>query len=173
MLKVIGVLLLVAYCRSYLIHDCVISSQIDSLYSNNLQFAYKSQTSTIQCVSSVIETITYYVDHDGNVFNVMLDASKTFDCVNLLTLFTMLLERDMSPIFLRFLMSNYCNQQMKVKWSNLTSDTFSTSNGVRQGCVLSPILFNVYLFELIELLSEDLIVICMASLSVLLFMLMS
>ena len=75
MLKVIGVLLLVAYCRSYLIHDCVISSQIDSLYSNNLQFAYKSQTSTIQCVSSVIETITYYIDHDGNVYMCTLDAS--------------------------------------------------------------------------------------------------
>ena len=53
---------------SKLFDTCVISSQFDSLYSNDLQFAYKPQTSTIQCVSSVIETITYYVDHDGNVF---------------------------------------------------------------------------------------------------------
>ena len=52
---------------SKLFDTCVISSQFDSLYSNDLQFAYESQTSTIQCVSSVIETITYYVDHDGNV----------------------------------------------------------------------------------------------------------
>ena len=74
---------------SKLFDTCVISSQFDRLYSNDLQFAYKSQTSTIQCVSSVIETITYYVDHDGNVYVCTLDASKAFDCVNLLTLFNM------------------------------------------------------------------------------------
>ena len=53
---------------STLFDTCVISSQFDSLYSNDLQFAYKSKTSTIQCVSSVIGTITYYVDHDGNIY---------------------------------------------------------------------------------------------------------
>ena len=41
------------------------------------------------------------------------------------------------------------------KWNGLTSDTFTTSNGVKQGGVLSPILFNVYLNELIEFLSEQ------------------
>ena len=35
------------------------------------------------------------------------------------------------------------------------SNTFSTSNGVKQGGVLSPILFNVYLDELFEMLSEQ------------------
>ena len=44
---------------------------------------------------------------------------------------------------------------MRVKWNGSTCDTFSTSNGVKQGGVLSPILFNVYLNELIELLSEQ------------------
>ena len=85
----------------------------------------------------------------------MLDASKAFDCVNLLTLFNILPKRVMSPISLRLLMHTYCNQQMRIKWNSSTSDTFSTSNGVKQGGVLSPILFNVYLSELIELLSEQ------------------
>ena len=48
---------------SKLFDTCIISSQFDSLLSNDLQFAYKSQTSTIQCVSSVIETVSYYIDH--------------------------------------------------------------------------------------------------------------
>ena len=74
-----------------------------------------------------------------------LDASKAFDCVNLLTLFNMLLKRDMSPIFLRFLMHTYGNQQVRVKWNGSTFDIFSTSNGVKQSDVLYPILFNVYL----------------------------
>ena len=85
----------------------------------------------------------------------MVDASKAFDYVNLLTLFNMLPKIYTSPIFLRFLMDTYCTQQMRVKWNGSTSDTFSTSNNVKQCGVLSPILFNVYLNELIELLSEQ------------------
>ena len=35
-----------------------------------------------------METITYYIDHSGNVYNYVcvLDASKAFDCMNLLRL---------------------------------------------------------------------------------------
>ena len=51
----------------------------------------------------------------------------------------------MCPLFLRFLMNTYCNQQMRVKWNDMIYSTFSTSNGVKQGGVLSPTLFNVHL----------------------------
>ena len=44
---------------------------------------------------------------------------------------------------------------MRVKWNGTISSTFSTSHGVKQGGVLSPILFNVYLDELIKMLSEQ------------------
>ena len=84
-----------------------------------------------------------------------LDASKVFDRVNLLLLFSKLLQRDMCPLFLRFLMSTYCNQQMRVQCNGTTSTTFSTSNGAKQGGVLSPILFTVYINELILLLSDQ------------------
>ena len=84
-----------------------------------------------------------------------LDASKAFNRVNLLLLFSKLLQRDMCPLFRRFLMSTYCNQQMRVKWNGTISNTFSTSNGVKQGGVHSPILFTVYINELILLLSDQ------------------
>ena len=52
------------------------------MMSNNLQFAYKEHVSTIQCVSSIIETIEYYENNESNVFMCMFDASKAFDRVN-------------------------------------------------------------------------------------------
>ena len=42
----------------------------------------------------------------------------------------------------------YGNQTMHVKWGNSISDGFKVGNGVRQGGVLSPYLFNVYMDEL-------------------------
>ena len=89
------------------------------------------------------------------VYVCTLDASKAFDRVNLLTLFKKLFERNMCPLFLRFLIHSYCNQKMRIKWNAAISDSFDTSNGVKQGGVLSPLLFNVYLDELILLLREQ------------------
>ena len=59
----------------------------------------------------------------------------------------------MYPLVLHFLMTTYCNQQMRVKWNGTISDIFSTSNDVKQGELLSPIIFNVFINELILLLS--------------------
>ena len=44
---------------------------------------------------------------------------------------------------------------MKVQWGSCLSRGFSVSNGVRQGGVLSPYLFAVYLDGLLEELSNS------------------
>ena len=43
---------------------------------------------------------------------------------------------------------------MRVKWNGALSGTFSVSNMVKQGGVLSPLLFNVYLDQLLLALKE-------------------
>ena len=43
---------------------------------------------------------------------------------------------------------------MRVKWNEFLSGSFSASNGVKQGGVLSPLLFTVYLDQLILALKE-------------------
>ena len=44
---------------------------------------------------------------------------------------------------------------MCVRWDKSLSDSFSVSNGVRQGDVLSPILFSVYLDGLPQKLADS------------------
>ena len=44
---------------------------------------------------------------------------------------------------------------MLIKWNAAISCSFDTSNGAKHGGVLSPLLFNVYLDDLILLLSEQ------------------
>ena len=56
----------------------------------------------------------------------------------------------MCPLFLRFFLHSY-----SIKWNAAISCSFDTRNGVKQGGVLSPLLFNVYLDKLILLLREQ------------------
>ena len=77
-----------------------------------------------------------------------LDASKAFDRVNHYMLFKKLVERNMPTCFIKILYYWYSKQNMKVKWGNCLSSPFSVSNGVRQGGVLSPYLFALYIDDL-------------------------
>ena len=49
----------------------------------------------------------------------------------------------------------YTNQRLRVKWGNIVSDDFGVMNSVKQGGVLSPILFTVYIDELLNQLKNS------------------
>ena len=44
-------------------------------------------------------------------------------------------------------MNSYCSQIMRTRWNMAYSDTFAICNEVKQGGVLSTLLFNIYLEE--------------------------
>ena len=84
----------------------------------------------------------------------MFDASKAFDKVNFVKLFSLLIDRNIPEVFLRIIMDLYTHQNLRASWNGVISTNFSVSNGVRQGGVLSPILFNVYIDELLLRLKQ-------------------
>ena len=85
----------------------------------------------------------------------MLDATKAFDKVSFTKLFALLLKRDIPAIILRVVLDLYTRQSVAASWNGCTSNPFSVTNGVRQGGVLSPIFFNVYMDELIDKLKMN------------------
>ena len=75
-----------------------------------------------------------------------LNASKAFDLVNHKILFERLFNRKLPAYLIRFFLSWYKEQHMCVGWGNSLSPF---SNGVRQGGVLSAILFTIYIDDLL------------------------
>ena len=110
---------------------------------------------TIHCVSSIFETANYYVSSAGAAHVCMLDTSKAFDRVILLTLFRKLHNGSMCPLFLRFLIHSYCNQKMRLNRTDLYLELSAPAIRVKQGGVLSPLLFTVYLDQLILAIKES------------------
>ena len=129
--------------------NIIIERQSLVLSTSNNQFGFKSKSSTVLCSTMVIETIQYYLERNAqSVYLVLLDASKAFDRVSYDRLFNVLLERNMCPRIVRLLYYMYTHQQYYVKWNNERSNLFNLSNGVKQGSVISPLLFSIYIDEL-------------------------
>jgi len=56
---------------------------------------------------------------------------------------------------LQFITNLYWHQQAKIKINNTLSNEFIIRRGVRQGCILSPIFFNLYSEEIMSEALED------------------
>ena len=84
----------------------------------------------------------------------LLDASKAFDCVNYVTLFEILLSKGLCPMAARVVLQMHICQSVKVRWNSALSCSFSVTNGVKQGGILSPIFFSIYSDTMLDALSR-------------------
>ena len=118
------------------------------------QFGFKPKHSTDLCIYALKDVVDMYRGANSSVLVGFIDASKAFDRVNHFKLFTKLKQRGVPEVYTRVLAFWYANQSVRVKWGGTVSTPFSVGNGVRQGGLLSPALFNLYMDDLSVQLSH-------------------
>ena len=84
------------------------------------------------------------------MFASFLDMSKAFDKINFNVLFKKLHESSLPKYLYNILFSMYNNQYVCVKYGTEFSSSFKLKNGTRQGGILSPLIFNYYIKEIIS-----------------------
>jgi len=113
--------------------------------SHPLQFGFKSNSSTLHAEFIINETIKSYNKKKSCVYMCSLDAEKAFDSCNWDALFKKLVEeKNIPPHVVQVISSLYRNGTGQVHYENHVSETFNLSQGVRQGSILSPYLYNIY-----------------------------
>ena len=125
------------------------------LTTDNLQFGYKSGHSTSHALYVLRSCIDYFIERRSNVFVAFLDCSKGFDKVSHHAIFIKLMQRGIPLCFLNVIIYWYLNMSSVVKWNNVISRSFRVTSGVRQGGILSPRLFVVYVDDLIIALRQS------------------
>ena len=79
-----------------------------------------------------------------NIYFCFIDYAKAFDCVDHKKLWKILQEMGI-PHHLSCLLRNlYAGQEATVRTGHGIKDWFQIGKGVRQGCILSPCLFDLY-----------------------------
>ena len=79
-----------------------------------------------------------------NIYFYFIDYDKALDCVDHHKLWKILKEMGIPDHLTCLLRNLYAGQEATVRTGNGTTDWFQTGKGVRQGCILSPCLFNLY-----------------------------
>jgi len=117
-----------------------------------LQFGLKKHLSCSHAIFVLTQTIDYFVRNGSEVFMASLDARKAFVRVNHIKLFDKLIERGFPSMLITVLLDWYGKTFSTVRWAGCYSHCISVRCGIRQGGILSPLLFNIYIDSVIHAL---------------------
>jgi hypothetical protein len=82
------------------------------------------------------------------LFGCFIDFKTAFDTISRRALIYKLLKAGVGGNFLNFIQDMYSNVSYSIKLNGVYSPSFNSNVGVKQGCVLSPLLFNLYIRDL-------------------------
>lgn len=118
---------------------------------------FKRNSGTSHYTLTVKGVAKHYVKRRSRVFAAFLDVRKAFDHSNYYRILSRLLMKGIPVSVVRLLLKWYESTNIRVMWRNNLSDTsFGINHGVRQGGLLSPILFSVGLIDdLLERLEQS------------------
>ena len=124
------------------------------LSSDELQFGFKKSHSTSHAIFMLRSCVEYYTKHGSTVLVAFLDCSKAFDTISHYGVFNKLIDRKVPLCFLKIVMYMLLNMKSRCHWRGSYSDYFSVSTGTKQGGVISPRIFTMYMDELIQRLRK-------------------
>ncbi|KAG1672188.1 Nuclear receptor subfamily 2 group E member 1 [Nymphon striatum] len=108
------------------------------------QFGFRKERGTREAIG-VMRTISErYLEHGKDVYVCFIDYEKAFDRVNWTYLLKLLKQLEVDWRDRKLITALYMNQSAVMRVGGNTSDKCTLGRGVRQGCLMSPVLFNIY-----------------------------
>ena len=127
--------------------------------SNNVlsdsQFGFRKGRSTTDAIFVLNGIIQKILNEKGRLFCAFVDLKKAFDSIYLNGLWFKLYKLGVNAKTLRIIKDMYNNVKTCVRGCNSYSDFFECAVGLKQGEVISPILFSLFIEDLELFLQED------------------
>ena len=126
----------------------------DNNVISDAQFGFQKGKSTVDAIFILTTLIQKYLNENKRLYCAFVDFKKAFDCVYRNALWLKLYKQGIQGKLLRIIRDMYQKVKSCVKSCNTYSEFFEYSVGLRQGEVISPILFSLFI-EDIELFLQD------------------
>ena len=109
----------------------------------DVQAGFRKGRGTRDQIANIHWTIEKAGEFQKNIYFCFIDQAKDFDFVDHNKL-KILKEMGIPDHLTCLLRNQYAGQEATVRTGHGTTDWFKIGKGVRQGCILSPCLFNFY-----------------------------
>ena len=109
-----------------------------------LQAGFRKGRGTRDQIANNLWIIKKAREFQKNIYFCFIDYAKAFACVDQNKLWKILQEMGIPDNLTHLLRNLYAGKEATVRTGHGTTDWFQIRKGVRQGCILSPCLFNLH-----------------------------
>ena len=110
----------------------------------HVQAGFRKGRGTRDQIANISWVIKKAREFQKNIYFCFIDYAKAFDCVDHNKLWKILKDMGIPDHLTCLLRKLYAGQEATVRTRYGTTDWFQKGKRVRQGCILSPCLFNLY-----------------------------
>ena len=110
----------------------------------DVQASFRRGRGTRDQIANICWIMEKAREFQKNIYFCFIDYAKDFDCVDHKKLWKVLQEMGIPDHLTCLLRNLYAGEEATVRTGHGTTDWFQMGKGVRQGCILSPCLFNLY-----------------------------
>ena len=119
------------------------------------QCGFRSGRGTMDMIFCLRQTQEKCIEQNMPLYAVFIDFTKAFDTVSRDGLWQVLSKFGCPSKFVNIIKSLHSGMQAEVAQGPTHSNEFAVTNGVKQGCVLAPTLFSLYLSAMLEVAFDD------------------
>jgi retron-type reverse transcriptase len=113
------------------------------------QCGFRKGRSCTDAIFTMQQLMEKRKEHNLPLFLLFIDYEKAYDNVNRHKLWEMI-DNKIPNYLLNTIKCIYRNTKIRIKFNGCISETIHIDKGVRQGCDLSPVLFNIYINKIIQ-----------------------